>query len=1017
MSGYKSQPVVTAILGPTNTGKTHYAIERMLARRSGVIGLPLRLLAREVYDRIIKLKDARLCALITGEEKIIPPGAQYFVCTVEAMPQDRDFAFVAIDEVQLCAHKERGHIFTDRLLNMRGTEETLYLGADTLRPIVRDLVPKARHETRERFSTLSYAGASKMSRLPKRSVIVAFTAAEVYSLAELMRRHRGGAAVVMGALSPRTRNAQAELYQSGEVDFLIATDAVGMGLNLDADHVAFASMRKFDGNRRRYLTSGEAAQIAGRAGRFRNAGTFGTTANCLPMDEEMVGRIENHLFDPLRYVEWRNSALDMSSVEQLIFSLNKPPDMRRLRRVKNISDEIALERFTENPALISGVNSAWDVARLWEVCQIPDFRNLSPDSHFRLLSDIHMHLRHNGGRLPEDWLEKHVKRLDHIDGSIDTLSSRLANIRTWTYVANKAAWLSDSKHWISRTRMIEDRLSDALHERLLQKFVDRRTQALLKGLGSKTVMDIKISATGDVTADGHFVGRLEGLNFAIDAQASGLEAKALRETAEKSIAPEIDRRITSMVGAQHDVFRLGTDGIIYWGEHKIAQLSAGPSVLKPTISVIGAELAQPVLSEHLKGRLDDFIQAEIRNKLAALKTLETVSTNAEIAGEARGFAFRLLEHDGVMPRRGNEAVINEVKGAARGDLRSAGVRFGEYFVYLYDLIKPAAGTLLTTLYAFSEKGDGKPFVPFAGVTSTPMETGYSEASLNRAGYSGQGSRIVRVDILNRVGQTIRQAQTESGSARFQIALEMLALLGSSYEECQDVLRALGYKSAKAKPEDIMAHKKAAAAEAAKADDAKVDAAESEATDPTAAALDTHEDTLDDPTKVAAESFDAAHEADKPAPVAPVKLNTMGKDGKPKHNMPSAPAVKSKPKKSRSKTPAALSYFQPVTGQDAQGADIRGHQDEVWFPQRRHGGGAKRPPNRPSNRNESRGSTHNQGGYKGKPRGDKTDGRGGANKGGQKPYEGAHKPRKTNFEDSPFAALMALKNPDKSDKKK
>ncbi|WP_017932429.1 helicase-related protein [Robiginitomaculum antarcticum] len=1001
MSGYRPDPVVTAILGPTNTGKTHYAIERMLARRSGVIGLPLRLLAREVYDRIIKLKDARLCALITGEEKIIPPGAQYFVCTVEAMPQDREFAFVAIDEVQLCAHKERGHIFTDRLLHMRGTEETLFLGAETLRPIIRDLVPKARHETRERFSTLSYAGATKMSRLPKRSVIVAFTAAEVYSLAELMRRHRGGAAVVMGALSPRTRNAQAALYQSGEVDFLIATDAVGMGLNLDADHVAFASMRKFDGNRRRYLSSDEAAQIAGRAGRFRNAGTFGTTANCLPMDDDMVGRIENHLFDPLRYVEWRNNNLDMSSVERLMFTLNKPPERRRLRRVKNISDEIALDRFVENQALISGVNSAWDVARLWEVCQIPDFRNLSMDSHFRLLSDIYLHLRDNGGRLPEDWLEKHVKRLDHIDGSIDTLSSRLANIRTWTYVTNKAAWLSDAKHWISRTRMIEDRLSDALHERLLQKFVDRRTQALLKGLGSKTVMDIKISSSGEVTAGGHFVGRLDGLEFSIDTQASGLEAKALRETAETSIAPEIDRRITSMVGAQHDVFRLGADGIIYWGEHKIARLSAGATVLKPTIKVIGGELAQPVLTEHLEGRLNDFIQADIRNKLAALKNLDAVSTNQDIAGEARGFAFRLLENDGVMPRRGNEAVINDVKGAARADLRSAGVRFGEYFVYLYDLIKPAAGTLLTTLYAYSEKGDGKPFVPFAGVTSTPMEAGYSEASLNRAGYSGQGSRIVRVDILNRVGQTIRQAQTESGSARFQIALEMLALLGSSYEECQDVLRALGYKSTKAKSEDIMADKKPAADVAAKTAD-KSDGADK---DPTSPAAESHEDTLDDPTKPAAQSYDAAQAGDKPAQA--VKLNTLGKDGKPKHNMPSAPAAKARPKKSRSKTPAALSYFQPVTGQDEDGNDIRGHQDEVWYPQRRNsGGGSARPAQDRPPRNKN--------GFKGKPRDNKTDAKRGkeAPRGNKNNNRGASKPSKANYEDSPFAALMALKNPEK-----
>ncbi len=1003
MSSYRPEPILTAILGPTNTGKTHYAIERMLGRRSGVIGLPLRLLAREVYDRIIKLKDPRLCALITGEEKIIPPGAQYFVCTVEAMPTTREFAFVAIDEVQLSAHKERGHIFTDRLLNMRGTEETLFLGADTLRPIVRDLVPKARHETRERFSTLSFAGATKMSRLPKRSVIVAFTAAEVYGLAEMIRRHRGGAAVVMGALSPRTRNAQAELYQSGEVDFLIATDAVGMGLNLDADHVAFASMRKFDGNRRRYLTSEEAAQIAGRAGRFRNAGTFGTTGKCLPMDEEMVGRIENHLFDPLRYVEWRNSALDMSSAERLAFTLNKPPSLKRLRRVKDISDEIVLSRFMETPKFIDGVKGEWEVKRLWEVCQIPDFRNLSIDSHFRLLSDIYGHLKDGGGKLPEDWLDKHTRRLNHVDGSIDTLSARLANIRTWTYVANKAAWLSDSKHWIERTRMIEDGLSDALHERLLQKFVDRRTQALLKGLGRKAFMDIKISSEGEVTADGHFVGRLTGLKFTADEQASGLEAKALRETAEKAVAPEVDRRITSMIGAQHDVFRLSTEGTIHWGEHIIAKLASGPTILKPKIEIIGAALAQATLVDHLKGRLGDFIQTEINTKLAALKHLETLTTSKDILGEARGFAFQLLEHEGVMPRRGNENAINEVKGQARADLRGAGVSFGEYFVYVRDLIKPAAGTLLTILHAYSDKGDGKPFVPFAGVTSIPMEEGYSETSLNRAGYSGQGSRIVRVDILNRVGQTIRQAQNESGSARFQIALEMLALLGCSYEECKDVLRALGYKSAKAKPGEIMASKPAKPQAVPEVDEDK---------DPTKAASETHEDTLDDPTKPAADSFDAAQASEKPA--SPAALNTIGKDGKPKHNMPSAPSAKAKPKKRRSNIPAPLSYFEPVTGQDDEGNDIRGLQDEIWFPQRRRDGGNRANARKGGQDRNREGGKSN---YRGKPRSDNRGGKrggpnkGGPNKGGAKKYEFAPKERKDKFADSPFAALAALKNPE------
>lgn len=1036
MSIYTPEPILTAILGPTNTGKTHYAIERMTARSSGVIGLPLRLLAREVYDRIVKLKGAPLCALITGEEKIVPKHAQYFVCTVEAMPTDRRFAFVAIDEVQLAGHPERGHIFTDRLLHMRGTEETLFLGASTIRPLIRELVPKARHDTRERFSTLSHVGPCKLSVLPKRSVIVAFSAPEVYGLAEMMRRYRGGAAVVMGALSPRTRNAQAELYQSGEVDFLIATDAVGMGLNLDADHVAFASLRKFDGYRKRFLNPMEVAQIAGRAGRFRNDGTFGTTGGCTPMDEDLVGRIENHMFEPMRGIEWRNSALDFDSVEALQGSLSKLSGNKRLRRVKAIIDEIGLDRLITDTDVMDTIHNRSEVKRLWEVCQIPDFRNMGVDTHVRLLYDIHSRLSQHKGKLPDDWFSRQVQRLNQMEGSIDLLSARLAQIRTWTYVANKANWLPDVNYWRAATREVEDRLSDALHERLIQKFVDRRTRALMKGLGSMTMLDAKIDDSGKVTVEGHDIGHLAGLKFVTEPGADGLEAKALQSAAAEVVGPEVDRRMTAMIGAQHDIFTLSTDGIIKWGEADIGKLSPGKSLLHPQVDLIGADLGQALLRDHLAARLSDFVQTEIRTKLEPLQRIEALTTSTDVVGDARGFAFRMAEHHGLMPRKGNEAVISALDGTARADLRGAGIRFGEYYIFMPDLIKPAAANLLSILKAFAQSadkgGDGKPYIPFAGITSAKMEEGYSEVALNAAGYSGRGSRILRVDILNRLGDMIRQAKKEAGGPKFQIAMEMMALLGTSYEGAQDVLRALGYQSEPAPqkaekpaektkdtkpvdekaeaPETDEAKPEKPKAEAPKAQDSKTKAPKAESETPTAPSENASETAPE--TAPAAMSAETATPA---VPNAPAIPNAIGVDGKPKHNMPAAPKPVSK--KAKKKGPQPLNYYKPVTGQDANGNDVRGEQDLVWaMPYK------KRRPKRPYQGNRGAGGEQ-AGAQDRKPRGKstawgdkpKSDGPRGKFKGGGKVRPSDRKP--DNFkpkkeamkpEDSPFAALAALK---------
>jgi len=715
----ESSGVLKAILAPTNTGKTHYAIERMLARESGVIGLPLRLLAREIYDKICDIKGHKLCALITGEEKIIPEHARYYVCTVEAMPTTQRFAFVAIDEVQLMGHPERGHIFTNRVLYMRGYEETLLLGAETCRNILHDLLPDVQFETRERFSTLSYSGPKKITRLPKRSVVVAFSAPEVYAIAELIRRYRGGAAIVMGKLSPRTRNAQAALYQSGEVDFLVATDAIGMGLNLDADHVAFASMRKFDGRRRRMLNPMEVGQIAGRAGRFRNDGTFGPTGDCPPFDDQLVARIENHAYDPLRSAEWRNAELDLSSFDALQDSLAKPSSHPRLRRIAEAEDEASLARFMRLPEIEEHEESAELTRLVWEICQIPDFRNNTIDTHVQLLRDIYRQLSTGAGKLTAEFLSKRTSSLDHTEGGVDILSTRLAYIRTWTFCAHKPDWIEDTAYWVDRTREIEDRLSDALHEKLTAKFVDRRTRALLRGNGA--FMDATIKDDGEVWVEDHKIGRLTGLLFELDESQSDLEAKALREAAEKAVAPEINRRLTSVVGGTHAIFTISEKGEILWGGAPIGKISIGGTLQNPDVKLVGGELGQDNLKGMAEERMRDFLRAEVKDKLAPLTALKDLNANLETDPEVRGFAFTLYENFGHLNRAQHGRLVNDLSQAARKPFRELGVTFGQYDVFMREMIRPKPASLLSNLLSFGAGGDSKPFIPFAGVTSLANE--------------------------------------------------------------------------------------------------------------------------------------------------------------------------------------------------------------------------------------------------------------------------------------------------------
>ncbi len=810
------EPTITAVLGGTNTGKTHYAVERMLARSSGVIGLPLRLLAREVYEKAVRAKGAPVCALITGEEKIVPPHARYYICTVESMPMANiragKFASVVIDEIQMFGHQERGHVFTDRMLHARGTEETLLLGAMTARPLIEALVPEARVLIRERFSVLSYAGHINLSRLPKRTVVVAFSAGEVYALAELMRRNYGGAALVMGSLSPRTRNAQAALYQSGEIDYMVATDAIGMGLNLDVDHVAFASLRKFDGARRRYLSAAETAQIAGRAGRFRKAGSFGATGGCMPIDDDVVSRIRNNAFVPVRRAQWRSTALDFRTIETLKHSLATRPHLKGLRRIAPATDELVLSRLSKLHNIDAVIHTRTDVETLWEVCQIPDFPDLGPEAHARLLDNIHMNLRKGDGILSDTFMVQNISRLDETGGTIEMLSSRLANIRTWTYIAHKKNWLLGHKDWVKRAQMVETRLSDALHMKLVDKFVNRRSCVLLKGIGDKLAMDVEVSPDGNVNCAGQLLGQLEGLLF-VQAKTDGeLEAKAVKQAAQKALAPEIDRRLTEIAGSGQGALSLSDHGEILWAGKPVGTLMAGDSLLKPKVKLIGGELGNEVLRTAALGRLADFLRIEINQKLACLFALRDFAQSPTSFKDARALAHMLFENNGHLDQRKHHKLIKETSSQARGYIRNLGGITGFNYVYMQDLMKPAAARLLSILFAFAWNkdggGKGNPFFPANGMTSLPAIPDYSEPVLNMAGYTRRGPRFIRFDILNRLTDIIFQAiKDRNDDGRFVLKKQMMALLGCSVEDIEKLLLKLGYIKITQKftPEEAKAH--------------------------------------------------------------------------------------------------------------------------------------------------------------------------------------------------------------------
>lgn len=803
---------VTAVLGPTNTGKTHLAIERMLGHDTGMIGLPLRLLAREIYDRIVKRVGSGQVALITGEEKIKPEGAKYWVCTVEAMPQDVTVDFLAIDEIQLAADPDRGHVFTDRLLHARGEMETLVLGASTMREAITDLIPGANFISRPRLSNLTYAGQKKITRLPARSAIVAFSAADVYSIAELIRRQRGGAAVVLGALSPRTRNAQVALYQSGDVDFMVATDAIGMGLNLDVDHVSFSSIRKFDGQKFRNLTAAELAQIAGRAGRHMNDGTFGVTGDAEPLAQDIVDRLEDHEFEAIKTLQWRARDLDFSTIDALRDSLRVLPGQHRLMRARSSDDLDALENVARDPEVARLARTREDVEALWEVCQIPDYRKISAQNHAELIASVYKDIRGTSRHIDEDWFAKQVAFSDRTDGDIDTLSNRLAHIRTWTFVANRSDWLKDPGHWQAKTREIEDNLSDALHACLTQRFVDARASALMKGMKDNQELSAEIGDDGAIHVASHYVGSLKGFRYIPDAQADGLQGKTTRNAASQVLSKEMSMRARRVVAAKDDAFTLMRDGRVIWRGDEIAKLDASDDPLKPQVTLIADESLQGADRERVLARLQTWVGDTISEKL---KPLVEIAKAEDVDGLARGIAFRLVESVGVLKR---DLVAEEMKAldqTARAQLRRYGVRFGAFNIFFPILLKPAAADLLLTLWCLRYGKDhgidpaSPPEAPRAGLTSAKVDEGIPEAFYRAYGFHVCGPRAVRIDMLERLADLIRpllswRAKAEgeappkgsTGDGGFTVIPEMMSILGCSPEELGNVLSALGFRSEK-----------------------------------------------------------------------------------------------------------------------------------------------------------------------------------------------------------------------------
>jgi ATP-dependent RNA helicase SUPV3L1/SUV3 len=800
---------LTAVLGPTNTGKTHFAVERMCAHAGGMMGFPLRLLAREIYDRVVTLKGATQVALLTGEERIVPPNARYFLCTAESMATDRTFPFVAIDEGQMGADPERGHVFTNAMLHMRGTAETMILGSETLRPMIRRLLPDAEIVSRPRFSRLAWVPPKKLSRLPPRSAIVAFTAEDVYALAEMLRRHKGGAAVVMGGLSPRTRNAQVALYQSGEVDYLVATDAIGMGLNMDIAHVAFAGLSKFDGRRHRRLTVAELAQIAGRAGRHQRDGSFSTVQTGTAEEEgqrrglspDDIAAIEGHEFPPLTGLHWRNARLDFASLHRLIMSLDARPSAPELIRGDDAIDVSVLKRLAGEPWVMERAQGREALMRLWAACGLPDYRKTGAEQHARLVGRIFRHLSEGNGRLPPEWIRSELAVLDNVAGDIAILSDRIAAARTWTYAAHRSDWLEDAQGWAERARAVEDKLSDALHQRLTQRFVDRRTAVLLKDLRLRDPdLAVEVDPDGAVLVDGAIIGTLAGFAFTADPAARAGEKKLLLAAAERRLSRELARRAAALAADADDAFALAFDGgmppRLLWRGTRVASLRRGKSTLKPRVELDRSldTLAVPARSG-VEARLASWLAAATARHLAPLASVERLQPRLSPA--ARGLAVQLVETLGSLPRASVEPLIAALSREDRQLLKGAGVRLGVVHVFLAGALKPEATRWRLALWGVHARLAAMPPPPSAGRVSVPVDPEAPPGFYAVAGFWAVDGIAVRVDMVDRTARAVhaQRLAERAGDGAIKPDPSLATALGLSAPDFARLMQALGFRSA------------------------------------------------------------------------------------------------------------------------------------------------------------------------------------------------------------------------------
>jgi len=780
---------ITAVLGPTNTGKTYLAIETMLSFESGMIGFPLRLLAREVYDKVIKKISLDKVALITGEEKIIPSNAKYFLCTVESMPIDKHLEFVGVDEIQMCSDHERGHIFTDRLLNMRGEKLTMLMGSSTIKNIISKLDGDIEFINRERLSKLTYAGHKKISRIDRKTAIIAFSAEEVYAIAELIRRQKGGAAIVMGSLSPKTRNAQVELYQSGDVDFLVATDAIGMGINMDLDFVYFSNVKKFDGKKLRRLNLSEIGQIAGRAGRYLNDGSFGITGDCKEISPEEVELLENHKFEEIRTLFWRNSNLNFNNPISLIKSLEEKPQVEWLRKIHECEDEKALKYFLKDQKILNREFDKKTLMLLWECCQIPDFVKKTYGNHFEVIGNVFKFLTSKKGLISEDYMRLQLMKLDKLDGNVDSLSNRIANVRTWSYVSNKNNWVENQSYWIEKTKHLEDRLSDRLHEELTKTFIDKRASVLARGLKQDMEFKTEILQNNDVKIDDQFIGKIKGLKLELDLKKGALETdiKSLKKAARQTIGPELEKRVQSIIDT--GLINLNEDFKIYWNDFPIAKLTTGNDYLNPNFDLIVDDIIEQNTKQKLNDYVNKWIHSKINNVLKSLIDLKNIKENNS---SIKALAYQLYENNGVLKRDQVSEYLKNLEQNERKILRDLGVKFGRYHVFLYQLIKPEAVSLRTLLWKnFYQKFHNlKP--PTFGLNFLDDKEIKNKNFMLLCGFERFDNFFVRIDILERLFVLIINSSSKENS-EIKLVPEMLNLLGCSKDNFKKLLQKMNYK--------------------------------------------------------------------------------------------------------------------------------------------------------------------------------------------------------------------------------